>query len=492
MRSHNGEHGDTLPVLDIASLRHIAYVLDALIYYMRSGTDIDSDIIRDTGSVQSWVDNDDTIHDDADDDAVNQSVAMETDSMDGESEVGGAGKGTGRKHPFFQRTDSTTFLGCVPPDPFQVPLEDAIPMAERPQLLQPNARKEELFGVPKHTIPLTDMAVHATADKSPFLPTPTPFDRLPTHLALSTRAAAGLTSQSGYGVGMTATEVPLCSVSQGAPPVETGSQNAAPTNTTVIVRPSGQVVASTVDGASRATVVNSDLDVVMTSAVPSGGGSVGEPAARAGACPGTTAPPTQAATRGSTESAAHEVEVEKQCTQASVIVHASTAQSMALHPGGTMKPATATEGAKIEEAREEAREQGPCTAPTATPAARYAAVWECCTQGMPLLCGTAAYHWLLLSYMHFWPVSVPTIMVPLCDHDIPCSTLYDYDIPCSTLCDHDIPCSTLCDHDIPCSTLCDHDIPVVHYVIMTSHVVHYAIMTSPVVHYVIMTSPVVY
>lgn len=38
MRSHSSEHSDSLPVLDISALKHIAYVLDALIYYMRSDT----------------------------------------------------------------------------------------------------------------------------------------------------------------------------------------------------------------------------------------------------------------------------------------------------------------------------------------------------------------------------------------------------------------------------------------------------------------------
>lgn len=37
MRAHNSEHLDSLPVLDVSALKHIAYVLDALIYYMRSG-----------------------------------------------------------------------------------------------------------------------------------------------------------------------------------------------------------------------------------------------------------------------------------------------------------------------------------------------------------------------------------------------------------------------------------------------------------------------
>ena len=46
MRSHNNEHSDSLPVIDIASLRHVAYVFDALIYYMRSGTDTDTDVLK--------------------------------------------------------------------------------------------------------------------------------------------------------------------------------------------------------------------------------------------------------------------------------------------------------------------------------------------------------------------------------------------------------------------------------------------------------------
>lgn len=41
MRSHNAEHRDSLPVLDITALKHVAYVLDALIYYMRSGNEIE-------------------------------------------------------------------------------------------------------------------------------------------------------------------------------------------------------------------------------------------------------------------------------------------------------------------------------------------------------------------------------------------------------------------------------------------------------------------
>ena len=37
MRAQNGEHADSLPVMDVTSMKHIAYVFDALMYYMRSG-----------------------------------------------------------------------------------------------------------------------------------------------------------------------------------------------------------------------------------------------------------------------------------------------------------------------------------------------------------------------------------------------------------------------------------------------------------------------
>jgi len=57
MRAHNAEHLDSLPVLDVSALKHIAYVFDALIYYMRSGIETptpDPDLLGDT--VEPWND----------------------------------------------------------------------------------------------------------------------------------------------------------------------------------------------------------------------------------------------------------------------------------------------------------------------------------------------------------------------------------------------------------------------------------------------------
>ena len=47
---------------------------------------------------------------------------------------------------FFVRTDSTTVLGCSPPDPYQAPVEEALPLACQPHLLHPAARREQMFG----------------------------------------------------------------------------------------------------------------------------------------------------------------------------------------------------------------------------------------------------------------------------------------------------------------------------------------------------------
>ena len=38
MRGHNSEHLDSLPVLDVSAMKHIAYVFDALIYFLRNGS----------------------------------------------------------------------------------------------------------------------------------------------------------------------------------------------------------------------------------------------------------------------------------------------------------------------------------------------------------------------------------------------------------------------------------------------------------------------
>ncbi|KAG5842550.1 hypothetical protein ANANG_G00178800 [Anguilla anguilla] len=146
MRSHNDEHSDVLPVLDVCSLKHVAYVFQALIYWikaMNQQTTLDTpqlDRKRTREILELGLDNEDSEHENDED--TNQSSTLhdkEEDPVPAE---------TGQNHPFFRRSDSMTFLGCIPPNPFEVPLAEAIPLADQPHLLQPNARKEDLFGRP--------------------------------------------------------------------------------------------------------------------------------------------------------------------------------------------------------------------------------------------------------------------------------------------------------------------------------------------------------
>ncbi|RMC15082.1 hypothetical protein DUI87_07262 [Hirundo rustica rustica] len=146
MRSHNDEHSDVLPVLDVCSLKHVAYVFQALIYWikaMNQQTTLDTPQLerkRTRELLELGLDNEDSEHENDDD--TNQSATLndkDDDPLPAE---------TGQNHPFFRRSDSMTFLGCIPPNPFEVPLAEAIPLADQPHLLQPNARKEDLFGRP--------------------------------------------------------------------------------------------------------------------------------------------------------------------------------------------------------------------------------------------------------------------------------------------------------------------------------------------------------
>uniref|UniRef100_A0A8C1SGC9 E3 ubiquitin-protein ligase UBR5 n=1 Tax=Cyprinus carpio TaxID=7962 RepID=A0A8C1SGC9_CYPCA len=146
MRSHNDEHSDVLPVLDVCSLKHVAYVFQALIYWIKAmnlQTTLDTTQIdrkRNRELLELGLDNEDSEHEN-DEDTNQSSTLQDKDEESVPAE-------TGQHHPFFRRSDSMTFLGCIPPNPFEVPLAEAIPLADQPHLLQPNARKEDLFGRP--------------------------------------------------------------------------------------------------------------------------------------------------------------------------------------------------------------------------------------------------------------------------------------------------------------------------------------------------------
>ncbi|XP_076670433.1 E3 ubiquitin-protein ligase hyd isoform X1 [Andrena cerasifolii] len=184
MRAHNGEHRDSLPVLDVSSLRHVAYVFDALVYYMRSLSEPMSsrgDSQKESSNYSGWNDQDENDNDEGEEYNSPVPAALETDSVDYpdllQVPICGSGNNTkstpkGRKHPFLQRSDSTLCLGCPPLDPFDTIMSEALPLADQPHLLQPHSRREDLFGIPRQP----------NAGSNPLA-------GLPTRLGLSARSA---------------------------------------------------------------------------------------------------------------------------------------------------------------------------------------------------------------------------------------------------------------------------------------------------------------
>jgi hypothetical protein len=58
MRAHNNEHRDSLPVLDVSALKHVAYVFDTLIYNMRASSgDISQQVGNPVASISAAAEN---------------------------------------------------------------------------------------------------------------------------------------------------------------------------------------------------------------------------------------------------------------------------------------------------------------------------------------------------------------------------------------------------------------------------------------------------
>lgn len=152
----------------MASLKHLAYVFDAFIYYIRRGLPVEmgGGVVSSANSVGAAVvyaqhpDQPliDVTMDFGGSSASNLTVplsivdlfpSMEDQGGQPSSEVAQPSLGGGRASGFFKRSNSTLFLGCPPPDPFSAPFHEALPLAGRPHLLTPNARRETLFGVPR-------------------------------------------------------------------------------------------------------------------------------------------------------------------------------------------------------------------------------------------------------------------------------------------------------------------------------------------------------
>lgn len=200
MRAHNNEHFDSLPTLDVGSLKHVAYVFDALIYYIKVNNEnlVNSKLDQSGSAVirlmpkligrasalsgsHQPMESESMEESPCDDTGSDPNKLSSADASGSTISVANVISSKGRKHPFFQRSNSTLFLGCPPADPFNTPLNEALPLADQPQLLQPNSRREDLFGIPRSTSnPEFDQQL---------------LDSMPARISLSDRNQLGRTSE---------------------------------------------------------------------------------------------------------------------------------------------------------------------------------------------------------------------------------------------------------------------------------------------------------
>lgn len=201
MRSHSSEHRDSLPVLDVTALRHIAYVLDGIVFYMRSGKENDLD----RNDINIWADIDENENDDTEDELQMDNDEFIDSNVDA---MAGTVAGQGRRQSFFQRSESTLCLGCPPPDPFNTPMCESLPLADQPHLLQPNARREELFGIPKQPITIPTNGTEAPGVNSPLELPPTMLGLSPhRNINLGSGAASAFVATTSSPGELTAAEV---------------------------------------------------------------------------------------------------------------------------------------------------------------------------------------------------------------------------------------------------------------------------------------------
>lgn len=210
MRTHSNEHRDTVPSIDISMLKHAAYVFDGLMFYLKCNSYVrTTSVVGATSS--SLFKLQDELDSDTDDDNVSDSesesdssiknhfkiddkfnLAEDTDDSIDELYQNYENEDTGnsdndemtdivenldenpdcedkqeindrrekqllknmcqRDAPFFKRSSSTLCLGGNAPDPFYYTLEESLPLATRPHLLQPHVRIQDMFRVRSNDI----------------------------------------------------------------------------------------------------------------------------------------------------------------------------------------------------------------------------------------------------------------------------------------------------------------------------------------------------
>lgn len=129
IRSCDSENLYMMPKVDVGSMRYVAYIFDALVYFMKR-------------------------------------EKLNTVNEEFEAKINEKILKT-RRPKFFKRTDSTLMLASLVPNEIETPLRDAIPLAHHPSLLVPTSTKKDLFGFTKsdsnaHNLPFSSFNPYST------------------------------------------------------------------------------------------------------------------------------------------------------------------------------------------------------------------------------------------------------------------------------------------------------------------------------------------
>uniref|UniRef100_A0A095AQV0 E3 ubiquitin-protein ligase UBR5 n=1 Tax=Schistosoma haematobium TaxID=6185 RepID=A0A095AQV0_SCHHA len=157
MRTSGGDHGDSVPFIDPQVNKHLAYILDALLYFFRVfESSWPSGITRQLNSTLP----DPTVRfklNDVQQECTEEIAESSTSSVLRTTQLSHektpdvknvftANQVTQRNDPFFRRSESILSLSGLGPDLLDAPLSESLPLALQPQLLQPTSGRAELFG----------------------------------------------------------------------------------------------------------------------------------------------------------------------------------------------------------------------------------------------------------------------------------------------------------------------------------------------------------
>lgn len=159
LRTSSNEHRDSLPYIDLAALKHVAYAFDGLMFFLRVSMSSKQCCLKQLSKYPEKNDknvNNDRIEDEIADDMMSSCSESEC-SDESEDRVKSDRKEINldldtdsikpcvRTSSFFRRSNSTLCLGAKCPDPFEYSIHESLPLAVKPHLLQPYSRTLDLF-----------------------------------------------------------------------------------------------------------------------------------------------------------------------------------------------------------------------------------------------------------------------------------------------------------------------------------------------------------